>query len=109
MIEVSEISQEIDGSRRITFICREGSSLIGIADIAWSPEEEPALCNLFVVSNHRNKGGGNMLLRTAKNWAISRNKPLWLRINCDDWRAKWYMRHGFTPAEQGWMRFNYES
>lgn len=97
MPEILDITQTINGSHRVVLVALDQGHIVGTADIAWSAEDEPVLCNVFVTEECRGKGIGKQLVDTATEWATRRSVRLWLRV-IPGRLVLWYERLGFKET-----------
>jgi GNAT superfamily N-acetyltransferase len=90
------------------FAILTGESAVGVALVslranAWYDGPVALLDELFVVSEHRNRGRGMQLLRAAEAEVRRRGGEV-LEINLDGQDAdtrRFYRRHGYTNVEPG--------
>jgi GNAT superfamily N-acetyltransferase len=99
-LSIKSLKQAISDNERITFIALVDGAVAGIADVAWSPLEDPSFGNLFVGEAHRCCGIGRALVQEAISWAATNGKSLWLHVQPGDWRSAWYVRCGFRETAE---------
>jgi GNAT superfamily N-acetyltransferase len=108
MPEILDITQEINGAHRMVFVVLERGQIVGTADIAWDDNQEPVLCNVFVIEAVRGRGIGTQLVNSAKCWSQTAKRRLWLRVVPGE-LVSWYATLGFietgeTDGEFLWMQ-----
>lgn len=99
-LSIKTLKQAIGDNERVTFVALVDGAVAGIADIAWSPLEDPSFGNLFVGEAYRCCGIGLALVQAAISWAATNGKPLWLHVQPGDWRSAWYARCGFLETAE---------